>query len=155
MLSIQAKSDRDLDNPTSGLEQKEQFMNKVIHEAALASNNYKDKHFDFSEAKHQSGAAMTALNVTSGLQAMLTAQMLSIHQLQQKVMAYANAIDDLRLGQYYTNSAIKLAKCFVQQTNILAKLQGIGGQKIIVERVDVHDGGQAIVGCVQGSDYKK
>ena len=38
----------------------------------------------------------------------------------------------------------------MQQANTLAKLQGVGGQKIIIERVDVHQGGQAIVGNIQG-----
>lgn len=65
-------------------------------------------------------------------------------------MIYANATDELELKKYYTNAAIKLANCFTQQANILAKLQGIGGQKIIVERVDVHQGGQAVVGNIQG-----
>jgi len=81
---------------------------------------------------------------------MLAAQMYSIHELQQKIMIYANATDNLELQKYYTNSAIKLANCFVQQANILAKLQGVGGQKIIVERVDVHQGGQAVVGNIHG-----
>jgi hypothetical protein len=35
-------------------------------------------------------------------------------------------------------------------SNALAKLQGVGGQKIVVERVDVHQGGQAVVGNIQG-----
>lgn len=77
--------------------------------------------------------------------------MLSIHQLQQRTIAYANACDDLELKMYCTNTTVKLANCFVQQANILAKLQGVGGQKIIVERVDIHQGGQAIVGNIQGS----
>ena len=42
------------------------------------------------------------------------------------------------------------AGSLLKPTHILAKLQGVGGQKIIVERVDVHDGGQAIVGNVRG-----
>jgi len=91
------------------------------------------------------------MGVNDGLQAMLAAQMLSIHELQQRTMAYANASDNLELKRYCTNTTVKLANCFVQQANILAKLQGIGGQKIIVERVDVHQGGQAVVGNIQGS----
>lgn len=38
----------------------------------------------------------------------------------------------------------------LQQATLLAKLQGGIGQKIIVEHVDVHQGGQAIVGNIQG-----
>nr|HAT8715386.1 hypothetical protein [Legionella jordanis] len=74
----------------------------------------------------------------------------SIHELQQTTMAFAISCTDLELKKYYTNAAIKLANCFTQQASVLAKLQGVGGQKIIVERVDVHQGGQAIVGNIQG-----
>lgn len=52
--------------------------------------------------------------------------------------------------KYYTNTAIKLANTFSQQANLLHKLQGNSNQKMTVERVHVHDGGQAIVGNVQG-----
>ncbi len=57
----------------------------------------------------------------------------------------------MELKKYCTNTTVKLANCFVQQVNILAKLQGVGGQKIIVERVEVQQGGQAVVGNIQGS----
>jgi len=132
------------------LEAKEKFNRHVIHENALATNNIKAENFDMDKAKQKSSDAMVALGVDGGLQSMLAAQMLSIHELQQRTMTYANGVDSLELKKYYSNSAVKLANCFVQQANILAKLQGVGGQKIIVERVDVHQGGQAVVGNIQG-----
>ena len=49
----------------------------------------------------------------------------------------------------------RLANCFVQQANMLTKLQGIAGQKITVERVVVNQGGQAVVGNIQGGQIKK
>ncbi len=133
------------------IDQQDKFTQHLIQESTLASNNFRCEHFDLESAKQKTVEGLTALGATNGLQAMLAAQMLSIHQLQQKSMTFANAVDDLKLKQYYTNSALKLSNCFVQQANMLAKLQGIGGQKIIVERVDVHQGGQAIVGNVQGA----
>lgn len=48
------------------------------------------------------------------------------------------------------NSAVKLANCFTQQAALLAKLQGVGGQKIVVEHVEVHQCGQAVVGNING-----
>jgi hypothetical protein len=42
-----------------------------------------------------------------------------------------------------------------QQASMFAKLQGAGWQKIIIEKVEVHQGGQAVVGNVQsGMDIK-
>ena len=68
---------------------------------------------------------------------------------QMGALYYAHAVDNHELKQYFTNATVKLANCFVQQANMLAKLQGAGLQKIIVERVEVHQGGQAVVGNVQ------
>ena len=129
---------------------KEGFNKYIIDENAIATNKITAEKFDMDKAKQKSSNALVALDVNGGLQSMLAAQMLSIHELQQRTMTYANAIDNMELKKYYTNTAIKLANCFVQQANMLAKLQGVGGQKIIIERVDVHQGGQAIVGNIQG-----
>ncbi|RUR08565.1 hypothetical protein ELY14_11185 [Legionella septentrionalis] len=134
---------------------KANFTRHLIHENAIATNNIKAENFNMEQAKQKSIDAMEALDATGGLQSMLSAQMLSIHELQQRTMTYANASSNLELQKYYTNTAIKLANCFTQQANILAKLQGVGGQKIIVERVDVHQGGQAVVGNIQGGMGKK
>ncbi|MGM9454754.1 hypothetical protein ACTAZI_15630 [Legionella bozemanae] len=128
----------------------DKFTRHLIKENILASNNVKNKNFDLNNAEAMSIEGLAALGAIDGLQSMLAAQMLSIHQLQQKSMTFANAVDDIQIKQYYINAAIKLGNCFVQQASLLAKLQGIGGQKIIVERVDVHQGGQAIVGNIQG-----
>ncbi|MDW9176993.1 hypothetical protein SE924_10085 [Legionella pneumophila] len=137
-------------SPATTVEYKDRFSRHLLHENALACNDIRSEKFNMDRAKQNSDDAMRAIGVDGGLQSMLAAQMLSIHELQQRTMVYANGTDNLELKKYYTNSAVKLANCFVQQTNILAKLQGVGGQRITVERVDVHQGGQAIVGNIQG-----
>ncbi|EHL30006.1 hypothetical protein [Legionella drancourtii] len=124
------------------------FKQILIHENALANNSYKDENFNLNEAEQFTHEAIGELNANNGMQSMLAAQMLSIHKLQQKTMCYAQNINNIKLEKQYINSAIKLSNCFVQQANLLAKLQGIGGQKITVERVEVHQGGQAIVGNI-------
>lgn len=72
------------------------------------------------------------------------------HDLQQESMTYANgcSVSDHDSKQYFTNTAIKLANTFCTQAQLLAKLQGVGGQKIVVERVDVSHGGQAVIGNI-------
>lgn len=130
---------------------KEKFNIHIIQKNATAISDISAHNFDINKARQISQNALVALDAKDSLQSMLAAQILSIHELQQKSMVYAHAADDLELKKYFTNATIKLANCFVQQANTLAKLQGVGGQKIIVERVDVHQGGQAIVGNIQGS----
>ncbi len=130
---------------------KEKFNRHIIQKNAAAISDISAHNFDINKARQISQNALAALDAKDGLQSMLAAQILSIHELQQRSMVYAHAADDLELKKYFTNATIKLANCFVQQANTLAKLQGVGGQKIIIERVDVHQGGQAIVGNIQGS----
>lgn len=129
---------------------KENFNRRIIQKNAIATNNIQSENFDLNVAEKKSSDALTALNAHSGLQAMLASEMLSIHELQQTTMSFAIGCSHIELKKYYTNAAIKLANCFAHQASVLAKLQGVGGQKIIVERVDVHQGGQAIVGNIQG-----
>ncbi|BCA94309.1 hypothetical protein TUM19329_06700 [Legionella antarctica] len=155
MPNLKTAHDKHLYSPQDITEAKEKFNRHIIDENAIATNNIRAEKFDMDKAKQKSSDALIALDVNGGLQSMLAAQMLSIHELQQRTMAYANAIDSLELKKYYTNTAVKLANCFVQQATILAKLQGVGGQKIIVERVDVHQGGQAVVGNIQGGMGKR
>ncbi len=155
MPNLETAQDKQIYTPQDMTEAKEKFNRHIIDENAIATNNIRAEKFDMDKAKQKSSDALIALDVNGGLQSMLAAQMLSIHELQQRTMTYANAIDSLELKKYYTNTAVKLANCFVQQANILAKLQGVGGQKIIVERVDVHQGGQAVVGNIQGGMGKK
>ena len=131
------------------IDQQDKFTRNIIHDAALASSNISSDKFDLKKAMALCTDGISALGAQRGLESMLAAQMLSIHQLQQRSMVFSNASDNVELKTYYTNTAIKLANCFVQQANMLAKLQGIGGQKIVVERVDVHQGGQAVVGNIQ------
>lgn len=99
-------------------------------------------------AEQISREGLTALATNEGLQAMLASQLILIHHLQQTAMTMVNALTFSETSQYYMNTAIKLSNTFVQQASLLAKLQGAIGQKFVVERVDVHDGGQAVIGAV-------
>lgn len=135
---------------TDILEAKKKFNKEVIRHGALAMNDITADNYDFGAAKEECKTALVALGAGSSLQEMITAQMLSIHNLQQKVMIYANSNSPTEKNQYYINSAIKLTNCFTQQAALLAKLQGDLAQTMTVKRVDVHSGGQAVVGNVSG-----
>lgn len=124
------------------------FKKKVLRHSALASNNISNLTFDIDDAMNQSQLMIQALKAQDGLQEMVAAQIISLHRLQQLSMSLANATDEMHHKQYFTNAAVKLANCFTQQANLLSRLQGNGGQRITIERVDVHHGGQAIVGNI-------
>ncbi len=135
MASQQVEQVQEVKPKDVDLKQQKKFTHHLIHDCTLACNDFQSKDFDLEKAKRITDEKLTAMATMDGLQSMLVAQMLSIHQLQQKSMTYAHAIGDFRLQKHYTNAAVKLSNCFVQQANILARLQGAGSQKIIVERL--------------------
>lgn len=134
----------------------ENFLRTLIHQNSIATNtSVLDEDFDPQAARRESEENLQALAPQGPLEAMLASQLLGINQLQHACMTFANNLTDHKASQYYTNSAIKLSNTFVQQATLLAKLQGWLGQKIIVERVEVNHGGQAIVGNIQGTNPAK
>ena len=126
------------------------FTNRITKLNAIAAHRLKKDDSNFDEIKQDCREGLNVLTTKEGLQEMLAAQLLSIHELQQISTAMANGLTHLEAKKYFTNISIKLANTFVQQANLMSKLQGNGGQKIIVEHVDIHQGGQAIVGNING-----
>jgi hypothetical protein len=150
MSKINSSKSTALNKTNDAVEAKEKFIRRIVHKNSIATNHIRNKDFDVNKSKHESNDALLALGAHEGLQSMLVAQMLSIHDLQQRTAMCAIISDGLELKQTHINLVVKLTNCFTQQANMLAKLQGIGGQKIIVEHVEVHPGGQAVVGNIQG-----
>ena len=128
------------------------FLDDTACNIAQTCNNIKDADFDIESAKRKGLSQLTALEVEGSLQEMLASQMLSIHKYQQLAMVMSHGLPAGEYQQYYTNTGIKLANTFVQQANLLAKLQGRIGQKIIVERVNISQGGQAVIGTVNAQE---
>ncbi len=130
---------------------KRKFTQRIVRDCVVAcSLDISDRNADLDKAQSACEIGLTALGAKNGLQQMLAAQMLSIHQFQQMAMCMASNEKYSESKKYYTNTAIKLSNAFVQQANLLAKLQGDSGQKFIVERVEISNGGQAVIGTVNG-----
>tara|TARA_R110000868_G_scaffold396846_1_gene669199 strand:+ start:706 stop:1155 length:450 start_codon:yes stop_codon:yes gene_type:complete len=127
------------------------FRRKILTHNVLACDDRNSNNDNICSALAASESNMKALNAQGGLQEMLIAQMTSIHLLQQKTTALANRTGLIDTRQYLANSAIKLANCFTQQAALLSKLQGNSNQKIVVEHVEVHKGGQAVVGNINST----
>jgi len=126
------------------------FSVDIIRQNAPACSDISSENFDIQKARTESQNSIQSLEPKGGLQEMLAAQIISLHRLQQTSMALAVSTHTIANKQYFTNAAVKLANCFTQQASLLAKLQGNGNQKIVVEHVEVHQGGQAVVGNISG-----
>ncbi len=112
-------------------------MNKLV---------FDQEKLDDAEVKTKN--LMTSILTGNGLETMLAAQMVTTHSLQMKAATYAKHQTNAKFITPYVNMVTKLSNTFIQQTQLLMKLQGKGEQKVTVEHVNVHEGGQAIVGNV-------
>jgi hypothetical protein len=96
-----------------------------------------------------------AIGPKNELEVMLGIQMIAVHNFGLRCLNIANQPEqDLEIGVALTNMANKLLRTFTLQVDALNRLKGNGGQKVIVEHVHVHEGGQAIVGQVNTSKGK-
>jgi hypothetical protein len=126
------------------------FANNIITKYALTTITSK-KDIDYKSVKKEAVENIEALEPKDGLQVMLSAQMNSVHALQQNMMLYANAATNSDVAQKYVNIVTKLSNVFIQQANLIQKLKGDMERKIVIEHVHVHSGAQAVVGSVHTS----
>lgn len=124
-------------------------------------NNFATKSVDFTgmdddEKREKESKLCEATKIlTDGLgaqgllQNMVATQLLGVHELQQKLLSYANrSMQYPEHCQYYLNSISKLSNVFIQQCTLLHKLQGNNQQKVMVKHLHINEGGQAIVGQI-------
>jgi hypothetical protein len=108
-----------------------------------------------------STAAVHSLGARDGLEALLTVQMVGVHNLAMHFLANAAAEGQTAQGlELFTNGANRLLRTFTAQVEALKTYRSKGEQKVAVEHVHIHRGGQAIVGAVNhsatgGGDDKK
>ncbi len=84
------------------------------------------------------------------VEAMLAAQMAAVHNATMTFARRLNHVDNLAQQDSAARAFNKLARTFTSQIEALKRYRTGGQQKMTVEHVHVHEGGQAIVGNVQG-----
>jgi hypothetical protein len=84
------------------------------------------------------------------IEALLITQMAGVHAAAVSALYKAGLQGQpYEIAELYTNRASRLMRLYMQQTEALSKLRGESGQqRIVVERVNVNAGGQAIVGVI-------
>lgn len=94
-------------------------------------------------------ARMTDIAPNDGLEGMLAAQMVTCHNAAMECMRRAHVDKQTFEGRKQNLTfADRFLRTFTAQVEVLAKYRGKGQQKMTVEHVHVHQGGQAIVGNV-------
>ena len=83
-------------------------------------------------------------------EAMLATQMAVIHVATMNIASQLNSAATVPQQESYANALNKLARTFATQVEALKRYRTGGEQKVTVQHVNVNEGGQAIVGNVQG-----
>lgn len=95
-------------------------------------------------------AALCELNGLFGQVLLLKAQMVACHHHAMTLMAKATRTASDMATHEHLKLATKLMGAYAGHMSLLDKLLKGGNQTMTVRHVHVHDGGQAIVGCVRG-----
>ena len=92
------------------------------------------------------------------LEAMLAAQMAAVHMATMTFARRLAHVETIAQQDSAERAFNKLARTFMSQVEALNRHRGKGQQKVIVEHVHVHAGGQAVVGTIEnpgGGDRSK
>ncbi|MBI5165742.1 MAG: hypothetical protein HY985_17800 [Magnetospirillum sp.] len=95
-------------------------------------------------------AGIHSVAPTDGIESMLAAQMVATHHAAMSFLKKAECAEILEQLHASGGMAVKLLRTFTAQVEALSRYRGKGQQKVTVEHVHVHAGGQAIVGTVTG-----
>ena len=98
-------------------------------------------------------SAMEELRPQDGFEGMLISQMLTVYDKAMECFSLSTLESNKRsvdIRDLLIKQGAKLMRLFNQQVETLDKHRNKGRQKMTVEHVHVHQGGQAVIGSVQG-----
>ena len=93
-------------------------------------------------------AAIDGIRPGDEIEAMLAVQMVATYETAMDMLIRAKQADLMPTLQECGSLAVKLLRTYTAQVEALARLRRGGEQRVIVQHVNVNDGGQAIVGAV-------
>ena len=123
----------------------QEFMDGVLRQMANAVSQGKDAD---EEAINFGLAVIAGVNPKDELETMLAMQMVAIHLTTMtftRRLAHVETLDQQHGSERALN---KLARTFAMQMEALKRYRTGGEQKVVVQHVNVNEGGQAIVGAV-------
>jgi hypothetical protein len=116
--------------------------------SALASLSQKGSEVD-ARTLNYAVAMVAGIEPRDQLESMLATQMAAVHLATMDTARRMATTVDLVRYEAFDRSFNKLARTFAAQIEALKRYRSKGEQRVIVERVTVEKGGQAIVGNVE------
>jgi hypothetical protein len=103
-----------------------------------------------ADAAMQALALLGECQPSTAMEAILSVQMMGVYNAATLFLYRATLPEQTADGvDRHVLRAVRLMRLFTEQLETLQKVQGkTGQQRVIVEHVTVHEGGQAIVGAV-------
>jgi hypothetical protein len=121
------------------------LANQVVNALWLGSYDEESR----SQFKHAALVGMMGVAPQDELEGMLAAQMVAAHNATMECFKRAMIVDQsIDSRDYNLNHAGKLMRAYAGMMEALGRYRGKGQQRIIVQHVNVENGGQAIVGNV-------
>lgn len=123
------------------------LCNQVVSTAWYGRNPQPGK--DLDDKRTAILAFLAGVNPKDTIEGMMAAQLFASHAAAMECYRRAMLPDQSAEGKQMNLSlAAKLTRANAEQAGALSKYRGKGQQKVVVEHVHVHAGGQAIVGQV-------
>jgi hypothetical protein len=122
------------------------FLNPFISQLANAGSTGKDVN---EEGLNFMLSVVKAVEPKDEIEAMLAAQMAAVHMATMTFARRLNHAGNIPQQDSAERAFNKLARTFTTQMEALKRYRTGGQQKVTVEHVHVHAGGQAIVGAVE------
>lgn len=95
-------------------------------------------------------AFISSINPEDAIESMLAVQMATAHRAAMFAMEKFSRSQETDKSNSAANQATKFLNLYLRQMEMLNKHRGKGQQKMTVEHVHVNEGGQAIIGNVEG-----
>lgn len=93
-------------------------------------------------------SVVKAIKPRDEIEAMLAAQMAAVHMATMTFARRLAHVENIPQQDSAEKAFNKLARTFASQMEALKRYRSNGEQRVLVQRMDVRDGGQAIVGSV-------
>jgi len=122
---------------------------------ALANQTFQtlwNKHSDTEKRDRQfiaAGHGLIGIGPRDELEGMIAVQLLAAHNAAMECYRRASLGETFEGIREYLNQANKLSRTYALLLDAFNRNRGKGQQKVTVEHVQVHSGGQAIVGTVE------
>jgi hypothetical protein len=128
----------------------EEFTESLQNSVLLSTPGLDLKNLDAIEARQRiTVATLKGISPQDEIEGMLAAQMITAHNATMDAFTcVAVASSHSELKNTFINQATKLSKTYAVLTDTLLKYRYRDKVSLTIDRVDVHHGGQAIVGNV-------